>query len=177
MSAVLAPDSSVATSPCANLCDVQTSDIALVLSALALLISLVIVIRYTLLSKKLTILQGGGDVTDFISAVDRQVAQVRDLRKEVEELRAELVTTRRELADAIRHVSVVRYDAFQDLAGRMSFSAAMLDDAGDGLVISALNGRSETRAYAKGVKGGIAVAGSFSPEEQEAVDKARGKNS
>lgn len=154
----------------------QNSTIALALAAVALLIALVVLIRFFLLGKKLVILQGGGEVTDFISAVDRQIAQVKALRSEVEQLRSELISVRTDLADAIRHVSVVRYDAFQDLAGRMSFSAAMLDDAGDGLVISALNGRTETRAYAKGIKGGIAVSGSLSPEEEEAVSKARGQD-
>ena len=40
------------------------------------------------------------------------------------------------------------------MGGRLSFSAAMLDDAGDGLVLTSINGRSETRTYAKGVKHG-----------------------
>ena len=52
------------------------------------------------------------------------------------------------------HVAVIRYDAFKDMGGRMSFSAALLDDQGDGVVITAINGRSETRAYAKGIKNG-----------------------
>lgn len=155
----------------------QTSIIALLLGGIALLIALVVLVRFIGLRKKLSILQGAGDATDFISAVDRHVAQVRALRNEVEQVKNELEQVRHDLTDAIRHVSVVRYDAFQDLAGRMSFSAAMLDDSGDGLVISALNGRSETRAYAKGVKGGLAASGMLSPEEEEAIRKARGKSS
>ena len=63
-----------------------------------------------------------------------------------------------DLADALRHVAVVRYDAFGDMGGRMSFSAALLDDAGDGLVLTSINGRTETRTYAKGVKGGASEA-------------------
>ena len=59
-----------------------------------------------------------------------------------------------DLADAIRHVAVVRYDAFGDMGGRLSFSVAMLDDSGDGLVLTSINGRTETRTYAKGVKAG-----------------------
>ena len=59
-----------------------------------------------------------------------------------------------DLADALRHVAVVRYDAFGDMGGRLSFSVALLDDAGDGLVLTSINGRTETRTYSKGVKGG-----------------------
>ena len=65
----------------------------------------------------------------------------------------------------------MRYDAFGDLAGALSFSAALLDDAGDGLVLTSINGRSETRTYAKGVAGGRSDA-PLSPEEQEAIAEA-----
>ena len=53
----------------------------------------------------------------------------------------------------------------------MWFSAAMLDDAGDGLVLTSINGRSETRTYAKGVKGGKSDH-SLSPEELQAIGYA-----
>ena len=73
-----------------------------------------------------------------------------------------------DLADAISHVAVVRYDAFSDMGGRLSFSVALLDDQGDGLVITSINGRTETRTYAKGVKAGASAA-SLSPEEEQVV--------
>jgi len=73
---------------------------------------------------------------------------------------------------ALRHVAVVRYDAFGDMGGRMSFSAAMYDDHGDGLVISAINGRSETRSYAKGLKA-FGSDQQLSPEEEDAIAQAR----
>ena len=65
----------------------------------------------------------------------------------------------------------MRYDAFGDMGGRLSFSAAMLDDGGDGLVLTAIHGRSETRSYIKGVKGGSSEA-SLSPEELQAISYA-----
>ena len=73
---------------------------------------------------------------------------------------------------ALRHVAVVRYDAFGDMGGRLSFSAAMYDDHGDGLVISSINGRSETRTYAKALVG-LASDHTLSPEEKDAIAAAR----
>jgi len=70
----------------------------------------------------------------------------------------------------------VRYDAFGDMGGRLSFSAAMLDDGGDGLVLTSIHGRSETRSYIKGVKAGQSEA-SLSPEELQAISFAlRGRS-
>lgn len=74
-------------------------------------------------------------------------------------------------AGALRRVSVVRYDAFEDLGGRLSFSAAILDDAGRGLVLTAIHGRSETRSYLKQIPGEDTQR-QLSPEEQQAVQQA-----
>ena len=73
---------------------------------------------------------------------------------------------------ALRHVGVVRYDAFGDMGGRLSFSAAIYDDRGDGLVVSSINGRSETRTYAKALVD-LRSDHTLSPEEQQAIDAAR----
>jgi hypothetical protein len=74
---------------------------------------------------------------------------------------------------ALRHVGVVRYDAFGDMGGRLSFSAALFDDEGNGLVISSINGRSETRTYAKQLVD-LRSDHTLSPEEEDAIRLARG---
>ena len=90
--------------------------------------------------------------------------------KTVEQL-AELVqATRDDVAHSLRHVAVVRYDAFRDLSGRLSFSVALLDDSGDGMIMTSLHGRSETQFIAKGVTKGSDDG--LSPEEQQAVEYA-----
>jgi uncharacterized protein DUF4446 len=73
---------------------------------------------------------------------------------------------------ALRHLAVVRYDAFGDMGGRLSFSAAVFDAQGDGLVLSSINGRSETRTYAKSLTG-LQSDQTLSPEEQDAIKQAR----
>ena len=85
---------------------------------------------------------------------------------------ADLAALRADLGQALRHVAVVRYDAFGDMGGRLSFSAAVVDDRGDGLVISSIHARTESRTYAKGVVGGSSDA-TLTPEEQQALAAAR----
>jgi uncharacterized coiled-coil protein SlyX len=72
---------------------------------------------------------------------------------------------------ALRNTALVRYDAFADLSGRMSFSLALLDEDGNGVTLSAIAGRSDTRVYAKGVTAGKGEH-ELSPEEQQAVTAA-----
>jgi Protein of unknown function (DUF4446) len=72
---------------------------------------------------------------------------------------------------ALRNVALVRYDAFADMSGRMSFSLALLDEHGDGVAISAIAGQTDTRVYAKGVHDGKGEH-ELSPEERQAVESA-----
>jgi hypothetical protein len=73
---------------------------------------------------------------------------------------------------ALRDLAIVRYDALNEMSGQLSFSVALLNAAGDGVVISSINGRSETRTYAKVVLGGHGTQ-ELSPEEGQAVRSAR----
>jgi len=72
---------------------------------------------------------------------------------------------------SVRHVSLLRFDAFEDVGGRLSFSCALLDEHGSGVVITSINGRQETRVYAKPVAGG-ASSYNLSTEEAEAIRQA-----
>lgn len=72
---------------------------------------------------------------------------------------------------SVRHVSLLRFDAFEDVGGRLSFSCALLDDHGTGVVLTSINGRQETRVYAKPVSAGSSSY-NLSTEESEAIRQA-----
>jgi hypothetical protein len=133
-----------------------------------------------------------GTVRSLADATERQATetallgeQVADLRAWVEQRWAEAesansaavaaavaaVRPSDDEVGALRNIALVRYDAFSDMSGRMSFSLALLDRGSDGVVISAIAGRTDTRVYAKGVAGGRGEH-ELSPEEQQAVASA-----
>ena len=87
-------------------------------------------------------------------------------------LRREVAALKAEQAQALRHVAVIRYDAFTDTGGQLSWSLALLDDSGSGVVMSAIQGRNESRTYAKNVTEWQSGA-QLSPEEQDAIALAR----
>jgi len=58
------------------------------------------------------------------------------------------------MTGCVQHVGMLRFDAFDDVGGHLSFALALLDDAGNGIVLSSLHGRQETRMYAKPIRGG-----------------------
>jgi hypothetical protein len=91
---------------------------------------------------------------------------------DLEGLRGEVQALRMEAADALRHLAVVRYDAFGDMGGRLSWSLALLDDSGNGVVLTSIHGRSEARTYAKNISS-WSCDQAMSPEEEEAVGYAK----
>lgn len=73
---------------------------------------------------------------------------------------------------AVRDMAIIRYDALEEMSGQLSFSVALLNALGDGVVMTSINGRSETRTYAKVIVAGHG-AQPLSPEEEQAVREAR----
>jgi hypothetical protein len=73
---------------------------------------------------------------------------------------------------AVRDVAVLHYDALEEMSGARSFSLALLNSEGDGVVVTSINGRTESRTYAKAVVGGECDT-LLSPEEYRVVRSAR----
>src|SRR6476619_7271941 len=100
------------------------------------------------------------DVVTLLVALAAAVLAVVALRRQS--------AVRAEGGDALRHLAVVRYDAFGDMGGHLSWSLALLDDAGNGVVLTSIHGRSDARTYAKNVASWSSQQ-QLSPAEDEAI--------
>jgi hypothetical protein len=162
---------------------------------LALAASLVLAVAVAVLATRLraarrtyaALLAGGHGGEDLLAAVARQIEaterlrgklnlvgrETAQLRQRVSSLVGTVGLTRYDAFDEVGTVGLTRYDAFDDAGGQLSYSAAFLDEAGDGVVLSTLNGRAETRSYAKPVRGGRSEH-HLSDEERAAIAMAMG---
>jgi len=147
--------------------------VALSIGLVGVLAAVVALVQLARIRRTYALLEAAEGRDTFVDVVARTIEEFASLEDAVQTLDVEVGQVRRELAQALRHVSVVRYDAFGDLGGRFSFSAALLDDAGDGLILTSIHGRTETRTYMKGIHGGVTDI-ALSPEEQQAVQLAKG---
>jgi uncharacterized protein DUF4446 len=95
------------------------------------------------------------------------------LALELSGLRDETIALQDAVARAVQRVGLVRFDAFEDLGGMLSFAVALLDADGSGVVFSSINGRNETRIYAKPIERGSSRI-HLSGEEEEAIRRALG---
>ena len=105
-------------------------------------------------------------------AGSRRTTGADALPEDVLGLRQEVAALRAEAGDSLRHLAVVRYDAFGDMGGHLSWSLALLDNTGDGVVLTSIHGRSDARTYAKNVTDWSSQQ-QLSPEEEEAIAHAR----
>lgn len=113
----------------------------------------------------------GGESTSLDQILAQQAQRLDGLSGRVDALNKlhhelEAITQR-----AVQKVGVIRYNPFADAGGDQSFAIALLDAEGNGLVVSSLHSRTETRVFAKPVRSGRSTY-PLSDEEQQAVRKA-----
>ena len=102
-----------------------------------------------------------------------QSQQIQRLERAIRALHGTDKKQQTQIEGSVRNVALLRYDAFEDVGGRLSFSCALLDDQGNGVVLTSINGRQETRVYAKPVTQGTS-SHNLSLEEDEAIRRALG---
>lgn len=143
-------------------------------AALALLSSWVAFVSFLRLRKarrEYMLLRGDGAERDILDAVDKIFRKLTAMDKRMDIFNARQEEQTAVGRFAVRRFELLRYDAFDDMGGQQSFSAALLDDHGDGLVLTSINGRGETRTYAKPVKA-LTSDVALTDEEMEVIAEA-----
>jgi hypothetical protein len=99
------------------------------------------------------------------------------LERDIDTQRSETPVSRpvaeaiRRTGSAVSHIGLIRFDAFEDTGGGQSFALALIDDDGDGVILTSLHSRQSTRVFVKDIRGGVADA-PLSVEEEQALREA-----
>jgi hypothetical protein len=128
-------------------------------------------IQIQAIRRKVDAVPEDGNTVAMLRSLDERTDANADT---VRAVAARLDSAEARLPHAISRIGVVAYDAFGNIAGNQSRSIALMNDTGDGLVVSLLAAREETMFFTKEVRGGRGVQ-ELSPEEQAAVDRAMGR--
>lgn len=102
------------------------------------------------------------------------LAHQRQLRRDQETFRLvadRLKVLEKESNFLLNQIGLVRYNPFSDSGGNMSFSLALLNNHGDGAVLTSLHSREGIRVYSKAVKN-YKSEQSLTDEEVQAIDLA-----
>lgn len=109
--------------------------------------------------------------TDIEQVLSEQWSSLRRAEEGVSALSDRVGRLEAVLPLALKRVGLVRYNAFPGAGAELSFSLALMDDQRDGIVLTGLYGREETRMYAKPLRSGASQY-QMSSEEKEAVQAA-----
>jgi hypothetical protein len=146
-----------------------TVTIALSVVILGLIvIVLVLIRRVSRLDKRIEKLTAGGDGNSLEATLDAHIDKVYAVARQVGELDQRTAVLEREEPGAFQRLGLVRYNPFEDTGGNQSFALALLNDRGDGFIVSSLHTRTATRVYGKAVANGK-PEGALSDEESEAL--------
>ena len=113
-------------------------------------------------------LDGDRDGASIKQLLDSHLGKVIEIGTEMEGLKSMYETLEGRSRSSLQHVGIVRFNPFEDTGSDQSFAIALLDDRRDGIVLSSLHGRGQTRVFAKPVEGGESTH-QLSGEEAQAI--------
>jgi hypothetical protein len=113
-------------------------------------------------------LASGGSDASLADVLDLQVRRLEAVGARLEELNRLAAEMEQRTRTSIQHIGLVRFNPFDDTGSDQSFVIALLDDRRDGIVLSSLHGRANTRLFAKPVEGGES-SHALSEEEAQAI--------
>jgi hypothetical protein len=140
-----------------------------VLTTLAILIGAVWMIITEKRLKRFFLGKKAKDLEDTIASLEDDISKLIKAKENTEK---EIAVIDSKLKKSIRGLETVRFNPFPDQGSNQSFAVGMLNEDGDGLVISSLYSRDRMSVFAKPVKGGKSEY-ELSAEEKEALQKAK----
>jgi hypothetical protein len=146
----------------------------LALAALTLLLLLgwlLLLAKLRQQNRRLTALTRGADGQSLEAVLAAHLARVEQTERRMEALEQAVGVLQAQMPDRLRYARLIRYDAFDDVGGEQSFSLALLDQRGNGVVLTSVYSRMDMRVYAKAIQDGRS-SHALSEEEQRLLREA-----
>ena len=146
----------------------------LAIVALNLILLLVIITQYVRIGrirKSMNRLLTGTSGANLEEGMHRILNQLEEVKKGQSDQQFIMNRLSQRIASQCGNVAIIRYNAFGETGSDLSFSVAIVDDAQNGVVITSIFGREESRVYAKPLTAGTSTY-PLSDEEQAAIRKA-----
>lgn len=109
---------------------------------------------------------------DIRQKFEEVLNQIEEFKLGSDDFRKKLNNFEKEGLGYIQRIELLRYNPYEDTGGDQSFTLAMLNEEGSGIVLTSLHARSGTRIFAKPVTEGRASKYQFSEEEETVIRRA-----
>ncbi len=145
-----------------------------VLALLLLLLTINLYMKVNYMKKRYRKMMTGADGSNLERMLIGHINEMKAVAEENERIKQENERLDALLQLAITRVSVVRFRAFDDMGSDLSYAVALLDSHNNGVILTSIFGREDSRSYVKPVENGTSTY-ALMAEEQQALDEAMGK--
>ena len=145
--------------------------ILLVLTIFLLVKSASSSMRLSRLERKYKTFMKGSEAQSLEKIFVRKFAQIDKLYEAKEDHEHDILFIKKNLEKMFSKYGVEKYDAFDDVGGKLSFALALLDKDNTGLILNAVHSRDNCFLYLKEIVKGESYV-MLSQEEVEALRKA-----
>lgn len=146
------------------------------LTLLLFLIVLINMIQMHKLKKKYKMFMDGKNAKTLEESIMNRMEQIDYLVESNHKNERDIESIRTNMKSAFQKVGLVKYDAFQEMGGKLSFSLVLLNEANDGFIINAMHSREGCYTYIKEIIDGNSII-ALAEEEKEALEMAMAYNS
>lgn len=136
--------------------------------------TIVLLVKISGLTKKYKAFMNGSEGRDLESTILERFKEIDNLKSETSYISNKLNTACDTLLTAYQKVGIVKYDAFKEMGGKLSFSLCLLDDKDNGFVMTSMHTREGCYTYIKEIIRGEAYV-ILASEERKALDEAKNK--
>lgn len=130
-----------------------------------------VTLKYNRLKSSYNTFMKGKDGKTLEESMKERVEEIESILKVTKQNRMEIKEINKKLDRDYQKVGIVKYDAFNEMGGKLSFALAMLDGNNSGWVINAMHSREGCYTYVKEILKGESYV-ELAEEEAEALDKA-----
>jgi len=145
--------------------------IILLLTLCLLVTTIVIMVKFSNLCKKYQQFMQGNTARSLESDIVRLYEDTKYVKLAVEKNRKDVTVLFDKVSRAFQKAGLVKYDAFSQMGGNLSFSLALLDENNNGYVINSMHSTEGCYTYTKEIING-ASAIHLGDEEKKALDIA-----
>ena len=145
--------------------------ICIIMGIIFFMFSIFLYNQFKQLQRKYQVLTKGSEKKQIGELFEEYFEKIDELKSIREDLHGEIEEVKALAAAGLHHIGIVRYSAYEDVGGDLSFSLALLDGDYSGILVTSIFGRDESRTYAKPISRGESSY-KLTYEEQEAIRRA-----
>lgn len=136
---------------------------------------LTIIFKYNKLNKRISRFTTGKDGANLEEVIIKRFSEIRQIVKNEKQQNKDIDTINDKFLTTFCKIGLVKYDAFKEMSGKLSFSLALLTENHDGIIITSMHSREGCFTYCKEVTNEESYY-ILSEEERLALNVAMGKD-